>query len=510
MPQQIALVPAHPVGEVLCPASVASPLVLDTHGKRFHVEWDPTAPVTPLGQLVFFSQFLATGGLFAPWVADCPLRYSSPNAPKVVDVLGTLVLGTLAGQWRYAHLTALRADRVNPAGLGMSKVCSEDSVRRAFAGAQAELVAQWQRQHLQRCWEPALDQPWVLDIDTTIKSIYGHQEGAAVGYNPHKPGRPSQAYHSYFIGRLRLVLDVEVHAGDEHAAGHGLPGLWQLWDRLKPEQRPALLRGDCAYGQERLLAACEARGQKYLFRLRKTPRVKTLIRSVERAGHWEPAGGDWAAREARLRLTGWSQERRVVVLRQPVAAAPRTAPLPQRAGELPLELLTGPEPGYHYVILVTNTDYPALTLGDLYRQRADAENVFDELKNQWGWGGFVTRDLLRCQVMARLMAQVYNWWNLFVRCADPGRPREAITSRPLLMSSVGRMVQHANQTVLRLTSTHGEATRAQALLSGLSLFLSGLMNGAEQLNREQRWRRIWDRILAPFTTVAGVLPAPAG
>ena len=172
------------------------------------------------------------------------------------------MLGTLAGPWRYAHLTALRADPVNPAGLGMSKVCSEDSVRRAFAGAEAELVAQWQRKHLQRCWEPAVDQPWVLDIDTTTKSIYGPQEGAVVSYHPHKPGRPSHACLTYFIGRLRVVLDVEVHGGDEHAAGQGLAGLWQWWDGLKPSQRPTLLRGDCSYGQERPLAAGEARGQK--------------------------------------------------------------------------------------------------------------------------------------------------------------------------------------------------------------------------------------------------------
>jgi hypothetical protein len=32
----------------------------------------------------------------------------------------------------------------------------------------------------------------------------------------------------------------------------------------------------------------------------------------------------------------------------------------------------------------------------LYRDRGDAENVFDELKNQWGWGGFTTQDLKRC------------------------------------------------------------------------------------------------------------------
>ena len=46
--------------------------------------------------------------------------------------------------------------------------------------------------------------------------------------------------------------------------------------------------------------------------------------------------------------------------------------------------------GYEYAVLVTNTDYEILSLGQLYRDRADAENAFDELKNQWGWGGLST------------------------------------------------------------------------------------------------------------------------
>jgi len=44
----------------------------------------------------------------------------------------------------------------------------------------------------------------MLDIDTTVKTVFGHQEGAEVGYNPHKPERPSHAYHTYWIARLRL------------------------------------------------------------------------------------------------------------------------------------------------------------------------------------------------------------------------------------------------------------------------------------------------------------------
>src|ERR1035437_6968569 len=61
-------------------------------------------------------------------------------------------------------------------------------------------------------------------------------------------------------------------------------------------------------------------------------------------------------------------------------------------------------------------------------------------RNRWGWGGFVTQDLLRCQVAARNVALIYNWWSLFVRCAQPQRPREAVTSRPLLLAVVGRAI----------------------------------------------------------------------
>jgi hypothetical protein len=132
------------------------------------------------------------------------------------------------------------------------------------------------------------------------------------------------------------------------------------------------------------------------------------------------------------------------------------------------------------------------------------------LKNQWGWGGFTTRDLLRCQVAARMIALVYNWWNLFVRCAQPTRPQEAISTRPLLLHAVGRIIKSGGQRVLRLTSSHAEASQVQEILSKLSLFLSGLMNAAEQLKPEERWKRIWERVLAPFRQPAAGLVAPSG
>ena len=79
-------------------------LSCDTYAGIVHVEWDTQAPVTPIGQLVFFIQFLKTCDLFGSWIKDCPLTYRGPRGPAIVDVLGTLFLAVLSGYKRYAHI----------------------------------------------------------------------------------------------------------------------------------------------------------------------------------------------------------------------------------------------------------------------------------------------------------------------------------------------------------------------------------------------------------------------
>jgi hypothetical protein len=388
----------------------------------------------------------------------------------------------------------------------MSRVLSEDALRRAFADEEPEPLESWQRKHLFKSVEPVLKEPWICDVDVTIKTIYGHQEGAEVGYNPHKPGRPAHAYHTFFISRLRLALDVVVAPGKQSHSQAVRPSLWSWWEKLGAGCRPHLMRFDCGFGNEDFLLGCEQREQKYLSRLRMTKGVKQLVRALGGQGAWQSCGKDWQGKEAKLRLHGWSKARRVVVLRRGID--------PDKPLELEAAAPAQPEfsnlpdkEQFEYVVLVTNTDLEMLSLAHLYRERADCENIIDELKGQWGWGGFVTQDLLRCQVAARNVALMYNWWSLFVRCANPLRTREAVTSRPLLMYAVGRRADHSNQTKVVLTSTHAEAAKAQELLTNLSLFLSGLKNTAEQLTSAQCWERMWERILTPFRALEAVCRA---
>jgi hypothetical protein len=118
-------------------------VAVDTFGGKVHVEWDPQAAVTPMGQLPFFIEFLKVSGLFEKFIETCPLKYASPNAPGIRDVLGTMVMSFLAGHKRYAHISSIRFDGVNPGLLGMEKVVSEDAVRRALKSIDEEAGLGW-------------------------------------------------------------------------------------------------------------------------------------------------------------------------------------------------------------------------------------------------------------------------------------------------------------------------------------------------------------------------------
>ena len=460
------------------------------------------------------------------------MAYTSPNAPKIRDVLGTWLLSILDGQRRYAHIAGLRGDTVAPQILGMSKIISDESLRRALAhlaplqegryteeehARRAEQLAKsvaWMDAALAQSTRAALSTGWILDCDATVKLLFGHQDGAEIGYNPIKPGRPSHTIHTYWIANMRLVLDAEVQGGKAHAAKHGLPKLKEVLASLPADQRPRLVRGDNAYGNEPVMVELEAIQQEYLFKLRQSAGVKRLIEKQWSREDWRQVGQGFDAVEATLKLSGWSCARRVVVLRRAVKDTLVTEEKPsgkrtKQQQDLPFTDPIEPARLWEYAVLVTNSGYDLEAIGQLYRDRADCENGFDELKNQWGWGGYTTQDLERCNLSARAVALVYNWWSWYVRLAHPKTRLEAITSRPMLLSGVARLTEHAGQSRLLLTLTHAAGDQIKAMVANVRKGLNTILTSAPQLKKAERWpalvRYIIDKILAAKPN----LPSPS-
>ncbi len=508
MERKIIPVEAHPIGEAaITPCGPVDRWPLDTPGGRFYAEWESQAPVTREGQLMFFFQFLDAGDRWKEFLADCPLDYIGNRGSGKLNVMGTALLSILCGHWRYAHINSVRGDTLNAGLLGMARIVSEDVVRTALKRMDEVQSLRWVQRHILASISPALSLPWILDIDTTVKCLYGHQEGAQRGYNPSKPGRPCHVYHSYFVANLRISLGVEVHPGKEHAAPHGIPGFWSMLEGLPRDRWPTFVRGDCGYGSEKIMHEFEARDLPYLLKLRHTSKVKALVRDLLRhSDGWQDCGEGWEAAEATIKLSGWTRERRVVVVREAPAIAPvdehkrrRRDPFELRGsqGERLEDQSIAPWSG-RIAVLITSLDkvaYPTHCMPKQYRDRGDAENNYDELKNQWGWCGYTTKKLTPSRIMANLIALFYNWWNLYVRFYDDAHHREAITSRPALMQGVARQVQSSGQRTVKVSLVHEKSQIITVLVGRTSRQMHQMKLITERWSGEEKWTLLLTRLL---------------
>jgi hypothetical protein len=503
----------HPAGEQ--PAEelgYPAPHRVETMGGSFQVSWEEDAGISPQGLLTYFFEFLHVSGLWEDFVEKCPLRYSSPNAPTKTEILGTILCGVLNGHRRYAHISGMRGDPVLPKLLGIGKLRSEDSIRRAFANQDEDKLTVWMDQQTDKTFATLLEQEWVLDLDATVKTLYGKQEEARVGYNPMKPGRPSHVYQAMVLSAAKLVLNVDVQAGNLTASEYAQPTLWGWLESRERKDWPTFLRGDIAHGNEKMMSGAEERGVAYLFKLRQTRGVVQLIErlaSRRTRAVWCDAGQGWEGVESQLQLQGWSRARRVIVLRRRLRERP--AP-PEETNQLRLPGCAVQHKGgdwYEHAVLVTSWEEKELrAVAQAYRDRADTENMFDELKNQWGWTGFSTEDLKRSQLMARIVALIYNWWSLFMRLANQDQHGEAITTRPLFLQGIARHTRHAQQNHLSLSSLHAKARKVAHLLSSLGRWLKVFRTSAEQLARQARWPELLRHIFRRFCAPAGPIPRP--
>jgi len=470
-----------------------------------HCDKDNGTPITLHGFLPFFTQFIYSTGQFENLIDSCPLKYKSNNAPEVKDVLGTAMLSVLSGHTRYSHATSLYGDEVAADILGLNKIVSHDSIERGFDKLKSEEAEIWLKEAYWKMFEPLLKIPYILDIDPTVKTLYGHQENAEVGYNPQKPGRKSHCLHTYFIGSLRIVLDVVVLPGNQTAGKYSHARLWSLLKEMSQEMRPRLIRGDIGFGNEGTMTGCENLSQNYLFKLKQTKTIKTLIFSLETPGHqWVDAGEGWMGCETEIMLSGWSRRRRVVILRR--KHSKKTTELKQLKEDNQLEfnldiVAYNKEDFFEYQILVTNTDYDIRALAQLYRDRGDCENTFDELKNQWGWGGFNSNNIIRAQIMMRFIGLIYNWWNVFCRLAEPNRHIEGRTSRRLYQNTAGRLVKSARSKIFYISAIGSKAKEVLKKFVKISDFISLNVSTATQLSAEEKWAMVLREAFKKFTYI---------
>ena len=189
-----------------------------------------------------------------------------------------------------------------------------------------------------------------------------------------------------------------VHPGDETSGTHSRSMLTEYLEFVSSVKKPRLVRGDVSFGNESVIGDCEAADVRYLFKTKRSKSVRRAFRELlADPGAWLASSGGWQCAEREVRLDSWEKARRMVFARQPAEKMPKRRKNPPqrkfRQLEIPgLELVEAPDEdyadGYEWYALVTDLDMDARDVLPLYRERGDCENIFDEMKNQWGWSGF--------------------------------------------------------------------------------------------------------------------------
>lgn len=438
-----SLVSLHLAGEGQTPA--ADELTLDTLPGKFTLTRTDAA-LTAYGGLVAWSGFLKHLGIMERLAEGCPLTRTSPNAAPVREVLHSFALSVLVEGKRFCHVRWLADDPAIATVMNMKRVRGEDALPRLTKGMKVEQMRDWMQRPQTELYA-ALPNHFIADWDSTVNTRYGHQEDAAVGYNPHKRGRKSHHPLICVAARTRLCLHLEWRPGDSVSATDWQPAMEKLWSHPTIRERLWLNRGDVGFGQESIMAWHEVEGQKrpkYLFKLRLTSNVRRAIAKVPWP-LWEgaPTLGCQQIAETTVKLHGWSRERRVVIMRTLKPANPS----PQDE--------FWDTPGDEVAVYVTNLESQEGTpeqIALLYAKRADTENVFDELKNQWGFRGYCSQRAVVTELAARLVLLTYNLWSLFTRLMGltPGHHSEAVKSRRDFLFLAAQVVESGRQRVVKL------------------------------------------------------------
>jgi len=344
------------------------------------------------GQLSEFMVFLVRTGRFADWENSCPLTYTSPNAPSKAEFLRTWILAILHGCQRYAHVSALHAGSLEPMPFRHGRLVGDDALRRGLASIATDGGGAWLRQHLMVSTRSLMRNSWMLNVDIMRKPVFRVQDSRSHGPADHRPRCRTHCYQTYFMAGTNLALGGEVLPASGHDASTTTPELIRILDQISEHERPRLIQGFCEPVWDTLLAALEQRHQPYLFGLNLGTGTALRMQRAVADSAWVVFAKGCQGSEMDLTLPGWTRPRRAMLLRH--------------AGDGEMR----PDQRGNVVVLTTNLESELPTLEKMYR---NAGNDYQEIKDIWRWGGFVTEDPARCQVAMLGVALIYNWWNVF-------------------------------------------------------------------------------------------------
>lgn len=358
---------------------------------------------------------------------DLPEPGSNRGYPPV-QLIEQLLVSIWCGACRFTHLDITRLDSTLTRLFGWTRVAGHKAIVRLFG--RFDMMRHERVQASAYRWffnTVSTLCSITLDMDSTVITRHGGQQGAARGYNPNKRGRLSHHPLLAFVAEARMVANFWLRPGDANSANNALQFIESTLHHLG-SKTVGLLRADSGFYDQAVFKLLEDKRINYIISARLT---QSLQQAIIRDTRWFALETGLELAEITYQANRWDTARRIVVVRQSVKR--KNAP-----GKTLSLFADDPDiQGWRYGAIATSLSLPAVEVWRSYRGRADCENRIKELKNDFGLDSFSLNSFYATEAALGFAMLAYNLMSTFRQAVMRAKIQPTLTTLHQQVLAVG-------------------------------------------------------------------------
>jgi len=408
--------------------------------RNLTITWNH-AGLTHFGGVYFFHEFLRVLQLrhFLAQQLSYPRRNGRYSVPQMILAL---VYPIILGLDRIETASFLRSNGTFQYLTGLPSFPDPQTLRRFLLQAPHGFWEQLHRVN-DRLLQKFIHVPehrsrLILDLDSTVVTVFGHQDGAEVGYNPRYRGKRSYNPLLCIEANSSYLWDTELRAGNTGTWEGSVEFLDTCFANVPPDIREVRVRADAGFGFHPVFQALEARPAEYAVVARLTQAFRRLLPGLR----YEPVNRNWEMADFEHRSLGWPKPRRFVVARRFISEE-EAQPTLFALGR------------YVYRAWVTNLSLTPAGIWYFYDGRAAMEPRIGELREDYALRKIPTRSFEANALYLEIIRLAYNLVTAFQRsCLDPSWQSLMLQKLRLkLFLLPGEITRPQNRPVLRLKNS---------------------------------------------------------
>lgn len=401
--------------------------------------------ISPYGGVVLLKEMFERIGLSQELERISLPKQGSNRGYNPQQLIINFIVGVISGANKFDHLEVTRQDKVIQEIFEWTRMPGHRAYQRYFEKFTQAINQKVFREFNSWFFKEIKFDNYTLDLDSTIITRYGSQQGAKRGYNPKKRGRSSHHPLLAFIPEVKMCANIWLRSGNTSSSNNFYGFIEDTFERLK-HKKIGLLRADSGFFDNKIMNYLENKDRPINYII-STKFYSSLKRAIVSQKSYYPIAEGIEISETKFSCIDWEKERRLIIVRQQIDRRPKAIGRQLRLfGDDEVEYRN-----YRYSCYITNLDLPAKMVWDLYRNRADSENRIKELKEDFGIDSFNVQNFFATEAALNFVIIAYNLISLFRQIVMKLKIEAQLKTLRYKVFGIGSyIVKNGNKKILKL------------------------------------------------------------